>query len=77
MPGLVLQGLVPELLGLVPELPEPLEQALEALLGLVSLLVFLLVQVGPAQGGLLVVVVLAACVFYLLSLLSPTSNLLQ
>ena len=66
MPGLVLQGLVPELLGLlglVPELPELLEQALEALLGLVSLLAFLLVQVGPAQGGLLVVVVLAECVF--------------
>ena len=63
MPGLVLlvqvlQGQEPELLGLVPEL---LVQALVALLGLVPVLAVLLVQVVPAQGGLRVVVVLAAC----------------
>jgi len=63
----VLQGLGPVLLGLVPEQvqalvallgPEPVLalQALVALLGL-------LVQVVPAQGGLRVVGVLAACVF--------------
>ena len=54
-----------------------LEQALVALLGPVPVLAVLLVQVVPAQGGLRVVVVLAACLFYLLRLLSPTSNLLQ
>ena len=52
-------------------------QALEALLGLVPVLAVLLVQVVPAQGGLWVVVVLAACLFYLLRLFPPTSNLLQ
>ena len=63
----VLAGLGPVLLGLVPEQvqalvallgPEPVLalQALVALLGL-------LVQVVPAQGGLRVVGVLAACVF--------------
>ena len=52
----VLQGLGPVLLGLVPEQV----QALVALLGLVPVLAVLLVQVVPAQGGLRVVVVLAA-----------------
>ena len=69
----VLQGLGPVLLGLVPEQV----QALVALLGPGPVLAVLLVQVVPAQGGLRVVVVLAACLFYLLRLFSPTSNLLQ
>ena len=56
-PGLVLLGLEP--LGLVPEQV----QALVALLGPEPVLAVLLVQVVPAQGGLRVVVVLAACLF--------------
>tara|TARA_Y100001980_G_scaffold32662_1_gene10960 strand:+ start:1167 stop:1409 length:243 start_codon:yes stop_codon:yes gene_type:complete len=77
-PVLVQQGLVPEQLEQALEaLLELLEQALEALLGLVPLLAFLREQVVPVQGGLRVVVVLAACLFYLLSLFSPTPNLLQ
>ena len=55
----VLQGLGPVLLGLVPEQV----QALVALLGPEPVLAVLLVQVVPAQGGLRVVVVLAACLF--------------
>ena len=60
----VLQGLGPVLLGLVPEQV----QALVALLGpepvlAVLLVQVLLVQVVPAQGGLRVVGVLAACFF--------------
>ncbi len=43
----------------------------------VQVLQVLLVQVVPAQGGLLVVVVLAACLFPPFILFSPTSNLLQ
>ena len=83
MPGLVLlvqvlQGLGPVLLGLEPLGLVPVQvQALVALLGPEPVLAVLLVQVVPAQGGLRVVVVLAACLFYLLRLLSPTSNLLQ
>tara|TARA_B100000700_G_scaffold301791_1_gene371395 strand:+ start:2726 stop:2962 length:237 start_codon:yes stop_codon:yes gene_type:complete len=69
----VLQGLGPVLLGLVPEQV----QALVALLGPEPVLAVLLVQVVPAQGGLRVVVVLAACLFTSLFLFSPTSNLLQ
>ena len=73
----VLQGLGPVLLGLVPEQV----QALVALLGAepvlaVLLVQVLLVQVVPAQGGLRVVGVLAAC-FLPPSLFSPTTNLLQ
>ncbi len=69
MPGLVLlvqvlQGLGPVLLGLEPLglVPEQV-QALVALLGPGPVLAVLLVQVVPAQGGLRVVVVLAACLF--------------
>ena len=69
MPGLVLlvqvlQGLGPVLLGLEPLGLVPVQvQALVALLGPVPVLAVLLVQVVPAQGGLRVVVVLAACLF--------------
>tara|TARA_B000000609_G_scaffold157379_1_gene151797 strand:+ start:8197 stop:8454 length:258 start_codon:yes stop_codon:yes gene_type:complete len=83
VPGLVLlvqvlQGLGPVLLGLEPLGLVPVQvQALVALLGPEPVLAVLLVQVVPAQGGLRVVVVLAACLFYLLSLFSPTPNLLQ
>ena len=72
MPGLVLlvqvlQGLGPVLLGLEPLGLVPVQvQALVALLGPEPVLAVLLVQVVPAQGGLRVVVVLAACLFYLL-----------
>ena len=55
----VLQGLGPVLLGLVPEQV----QALVALLGPEPVLAVLLVQVVPAQGGLRVVGVRAACLF--------------
>ena len=55
----VLQGLGPVLLGLVPEQV----QALVALLGPGPVLAVLLVQVVPAQGGLRVGGVLAACFF--------------
>ena len=74
MPGLVLlvqvlQGLGPVLLGLEPLGLVPVQvQALVALLGPEPVLAVLLgqvllVQVVPAQGGLRVVVVLAACLF--------------
>tara|TARA_B100000287_G_C20223339_1_gene619057 strand:+ start:107 stop:538 length:432 start_codon:yes stop_codon:yes gene_type:complete len=72
VPGLVLlvqvlQGLGPVLLGLEPLGLVPVQvQALVALLGPEPVLAVLLVQVVPAQGGLRVVVVLAACLFYLL-----------
>ena len=69
MPGLVLlvqvlQGLGPVLLGREPLGLVPVQvQALVALLGPEPVLAVLLVQVVPAQGGLRVVVVLAACLF--------------
>ena len=69
MPGLVLlvqvlQGLGPVLLGLEPLGLVPVQvQALVALLGPEPVLAVLLVQVVPAQGGLRVVGVLAACFF--------------
>ena len=69
MPGLVLlvqvlQGLGPVLLGLEPLGLVPVQvQALVALLGPEPVLAVLLVQVVAAQGGLRVVVVLAACLF--------------
>tara|TARA_B000000557_G_C20652487_1_gene391170 strand:- start:33 stop:254 length:222 start_codon:yes stop_codon:yes gene_type:complete len=69
VPGLVLlvqvlQGLGPVLLGLEPLGLVPVQvQALVALLGPEPVLAVLLVQVVPAQGGLRVVVVLAACLF--------------
>ena len=69
MPGLVLlvqvlQGLGPVLLGLEPLGLVPVQvQALVALLGPEPVLAVLGVQVVPAQGGLRVVVVLAACLF--------------
>ena len=69
MPGLVLlvqvlQGLGPVLLGLEPLGLVPVQvQALVALLGPEPVLAVLLVQVVPAQGGLRVVGVLAACLF--------------
>ena len=60
----VLQGLGPVLLGLEPLGLVPVQvQALVALLGPEPVLAVLLVQVVPAQGGLRVVVVLAACLF--------------
>jgi hypothetical protein len=57
--------------------PVLLVHTLVALLGPGPVLAVLLVLLVPAQGGLRVVVVLAACLFYLLRLFSPTSNLLQ
>jgi hypothetical protein len=69
VPGLVLlvqvlQGLGPVLLGLEPLGLVPVQvQALVALQGPEPVLAVLLVQVVPAQGGLRVVVVLAACLF--------------
>ena len=60
----VLQGLGPVLQGLEPLGLVPVQvQALVALLGPEPVLAVLLVQVVPAQGGLRVVVVLAACLF--------------
>ena len=60
----VLQGLGPVLLGQEPLGLVPGQvQALVALLGPEPVLAVLLVQVVPAQGGLRVVVVLAACLF--------------
>ena len=69
MPGLVLlvqvlQGLGPVLLGREPLGLVPVQvQALVALLGPEPVLAVLLVQVVPAQGGLRVGGVLAACFF--------------